>query len=360
MLFAAGAAQYLVAGAMDAGAIAGSKRKENKMEFTKEEMLKLYYNMVYIRQFESRMMELFASGAMPGGVHLGLGQEACMAGVCFPLEDGDTIGSTHREHGVLLCMGLDGDRVAAEFAGKRTGICKGKGGELHACAPGKGVLGNNAILGPAQTIINGFAFANKTRKNGRVAVSMFGEGASNRGEFHEGMNLASIWKLPTVYVLTDNGFAFSNPQSKQQPITELSKRAAGYDMPGVTVDGNDVLAVAEAASEAVARAREGGGPSLIELKTLRWRGHSEGDKAAYRSKEMLDFWKGPEKEPIARFEKVLLEKGVASQEDLAGIGAEISAKIDGHVKFMEESENTPEEEIYTGVYDVFEEGSVWA
>ena len=328
------------------------------MEFSKEEMQKLYFNMVYIRQFELRMMELFASGTMPGGVHLGLGQEACMAGVCFNLEDGDTIGSTHREHGVLLSMGLDGDKILAELAGKKTGYCKGKGGHLHVSAPGRGILGNNAILGPGQTIINGFAFANKARKNGRVAVSMFGEGASNRGEFHEGMNLASIWKLPTVYVLTDNGYAFSNPQEKQQPITELSKRAAGYDMPGVTVDGNDVLAVTEAVHEAVERAREGGGPTLVELKTLRWRGHSEGDKAAYRSKEILDHWKSPEKEPIARFEKVLLDRGIMTQEDFDRIKAEVDAKIDGHIKFMEESDPTPEEEIYTDVYDVFEEGSV--
>jgi TPP-dependent pyruvate/acetoin dehydrogenase alpha subunit len=325
------------------------------MEFSKEDKLKLYRNMVYIRQFELRMMEIFASGVMPGGVHLGLGQEACMAGACFPLEEGDTIGSTHREHGVLLCMGMDGDRIVAEFAGKKTGYCGGKGGEMHACEPGRGILGNNAILGPAQTIINGFAFANKMRKNGRVAVSMFGEGASNRGEFHEGMNLASLWKLPSIFILTDNGFAFSNPQSNQQSIRELSVRAYGYDMPGVTIDGNDVLAVATEVSAAVKRAREGGGPSLIELKTLRWRGHSEGDPAAYRSKELLAEWKSPAKEPIARFEKVLLDTKTATQEDFGQIHTEIEAKIDGHVKFAQESEYPPLEDMYVGLYDTFEE-----
>ena len=330
------------------------------MEFSKEDMQKLYFDMVYIRQFETRNMELFAVGKFPGGIHLGLGQEACMAGVCINLEKGDTIGSTHREHGVLLCMGLDGDKIMAELAGKETGLCKGKGGHLHVSAPGEGVLGNNAILGPGQTIINGFAFANKVRKNGKVAVSMFGEGASNRGDFHEGINLASLWKLPTVYVLTDNGHAWSTPKEKQQPITNLSVRAAGYDMPGVTIDGNDVLAVAETVGEAVKRAREGGGPSLVELKTLRWRGHSEGDKLMYRSKEVLEYWKTPEKEPIARFEKVLLERGIYSQADFDGIKDEISKKIDGHVKFMEESKITPDEEMYTDIYDVNEEGSVWA
>jgi len=330
------------------------------MVLGKEEMLKLYYNMVYIRQFETRVMELYAAGEIPGTMHIGLGQEACMAGVCFPLIEGDTIGSTHREHGVLLCMGLDGGEVLAEFAGKETGLCKGKGGEMHACAPGKGVLGNNAILGPAQTIVNGFAYANKVRKNGNVAVSMFGEGASNRGEFHEGMNLASLWNLPSIFILTDNGYAYSTSQNNQQPIANLSVRANGYDMPGVTVDGNDVLAVVEAVTEAVQRARDGGGPSMIELKTMRWRGHSEGDIASYRDREILNYWKSPEKEPIARFEKVLLENGVCSQSDLDRVNAEIAEKVSGHVKFMEESKDTPEEEIYTDIYDVFEEGGVRA
>ena len=330
------------------------------MSLSKEDMLKLYRDMVYIRLFESRIAEVFASGAIPGCMHIGLGQEACMAGVCFLLEEGDIIGSTHREHGVLLCMGLDGGKIAAEFAGKETGLCKGKGGEMHACAPGKGILGNNAILGPGQTIINGYAFAHKTRKNGRVAVSMFGEGAGNRGEFHEGMNLASLWKLPTIFILTDNGYAFSTPQDDQQPITNLSVRAQGYGMPGVTVDGNDVLAVVEAVTEAVRRARAGEGPSMIELKTLRWHGHSEGDPASYREKEILDYWKSPEKEPIARFEKVLLETDICPQSELDRIKAGIAEKVEADIRFMEESKNTPEEEIYTDVYDVFEEGSVWA
>ena len=330
------------------------------MDFSKEDKMKLYTNMVYIRVFESRMMEEFASGSMPGHVHLGLGQEACMAGICHPLEDGDTIGSTHREHGVLLCMGLDGDKIVAEFAAKKTGYCKGKGGEMHACAPGRGVLGNNAILGPAQTIINGFGLANKLRKNGRVAVTMFGEGAASRGEFHEGMNLAGLWKLPVIYVLTDNGFALATAQSRQQPIREVSARAAGYGMPGVTVDGNDVLAVASAAKEAVNRARSGEGPTMIELKTLRWRGHFEGEPAKYISKELLEHYKSPEMEPIARFEKVLLETNTAAQEDFNRIREEIQKKVDGHVKFAYESEYPSLDEIYTDVYDTFETGGVSA
>ena len=329
------------------------------MDFSKKNMLKLYENMVYIRQFELRMGEEFASGTMPGHVHLGLGQEACMAGICYPLEEGDTIGCTHREHGALLCMGLDGDKIVAEFAAKKTGYCKGKGGEMHVCAPGKGVLGNNAILGPAQTIINGFGLANKLRKNGRVAVTMFGDGASNRGEFHEGMNLAGLWKLPVIFVLTDNGFALSTAQSRQQPIPKLSVRAAGYNMPGVTVDGNDVLAVAEAAAEAVKRARAGEGPTMIELKTLRWRGHFEGEPAKYISKELLDHFKSPEMEPIARFEKVLLETKKATQEDFDKIHSGILEKIDGHVKFAHESEYPSVDEMYEGIYDKFEAGSVW-
>jgi pyruvate dehydrogenase E1 component alpha subunit len=325
------------------------------VEFTHDDMMKLYKDMVYIRRFELRMQELLAAGAMPGHVHLGLGQEACMAGVCFSVEDGDTIGSTHREHGVLLCMGLEGDQIVAEFYGKRTGLCKGKGGEMHSCRIGKGVLGNNAILGPAQTIITGFGYANKMRNNGRVAISMFGEGAANRGEFHEGMNLAALWRLPVIYILSDNGYALSTSQERQQPIKNLSVRAAGYGMPGVTVDGNDVLAVAHATREAVQRARAGEGPSMIELKTHRWRGHFEGEPAKYRDKEILDYWKSPDKEPIARFEKLLTDNGIAAQDDFDRILAETDARVEGHVRFAESSEYPPVSEVYTDIYDVFEE-----
>lgn len=318
------------------------------MELTNNDLIRLYSEMWLIRLFEERVSELFAKGVLPGFIHLGIGQEACMAGTCFHLEDGDIIGATHREHGVLLCRGCDPGALMAELYGKVTGLCKGKGGSMHACDLARGALGNNAILGPAQTIINGFAYAHKFRKNGRVAVTMFGEGASNRGEFHEGLNFASIWNLPSIYIISNNRYAISVPKEKQQAIEDLSARAAGYGIPGVSIDGNDVLAVVEAVGEAVKRARSGGGPSLIELKTYRWHGHFEGDPMVYRTKEELEEWK--KKDPIARFEKVLLEQGVLTEKDIKDIKAEQLAIVDAAQKFAEESDWPPVEEVYTDVY----------
>jgi len=325
------------------------------MKLTNNELIGLYRDMVYIRQFETRVQELFAAGVLPGFIHLGIGQEACMAGTCFNLVDGDIIGATHREHGVLLCRGVEGKAIMAELYGKVTGTCKGKGGSMHACGLKQGALGNNAILGPAQTIVNGFAYAHKFRKNGKVAVTMFGDGASNRGEFHEGINFASIWNLPSIYIINNNGYAISVPKSKQQKVEDLSARAAGYGIPGVQIDGNDIITVVETVSEAVKRAREGGGPSLIELKTYRWRGHFEGDPTPYRTNEELESWK--KKDPIARFEKILTDQGIATKKDFDTINAEVKAKVDECQKFAEDSPWPPVSEIYTDVY-YHNEGSV--
>ena len=324
------------------------------MKLTNNDLIKLYGNMWYIRHFEQRLADLFAEGVLPGFIHLGIGQEACMAGTCFNLGDGDIIGATHREHGVLLCRGVSGDAIMAELYGKVTGTCKGKGGSMHACGLKQGALGNNAILGPAQTIVNGFAYAHKTRKNKKVAVSMFGDGASNRGEFHEGMNFASMWNLPSIYIINNNGYAISVPKSKQQKIDDLSARAAGYGIPGVSIDGNDLIAVIETTGEAIARAREGGGPSLIEFKTYRWRGHFEGDPTPYRTDEEVAEWK--KKDPIKRFEKILLERSVATEKDMKDIHDQMLAKVDGHQKFAEDSPWPPMSEMYTDVY-YYEEGS---
>lgn len=325
------------------------------MKLTNNDLIRLYKDMVHIRQFEQRLQELFAAGIIPGFVHLGIGQEACMAGVCFNLEDGDTIGATHREHGVLLCRGVDPYAVMAELYGKATGTGKGKGGHLHVCGLAQGALGNNAILGPAQTIVNGFAYANKFRNNKKVAVTMFGDGASNRGEFHEGLNFAATWNLPSIYVLSNNGYAISVPKSKQQKIEDLSSRAAAYGIPGVQVDGNDIITVVETVGEAVKRARDGGGPALIELKTYRWRGHFEGDQGLYRPKGELEAWM--EKDPIVRFEKELLERGVLTQTDFDNISQEFKEKIDDYQKFAEDSPYPDKSEIYTDIY-YLDEGSV--
>lgn len=321
---------------------------------TNDDLTKLYGDMWLIRLFEQRLVDLFAQGVLPGFIHSGIGQEACMAGTCFNLIDGDTIGATHREHGVLLCRGVEPRKIMAELYGKVTGTCKGKGGSMHTCGLKQGALGNNAILGPGQTIVNGFAYAHKFYKDGNIAVSMFGDGASNRGEFHEGLNFAAIWNLPTVYIINNNGYAISVPFAKQNLMDDLSARAAGYGMPGVSIDGNDIITVIETTAEAFDRARAGGGPSLIEFKTYRYRGHFEGDPTPYRTKEEVAEWKA--KDPIKRFATQLLEREICTQADLDDIKAAQVAIVDDAQKFAEDSPWPTEADMLSDVY-YNEEGS---
>ena len=323
------------------------------MQLSNADLLRLHRDMILIRLFESRISTAFKTGAVPGFIHVGVGQEACMAGVSFVTEDGDTVGATHREHGVLLCRGSDPDLVMAEIYGKVTGLCKGKGGSMHVADLKRGSLGNNAILGPGQTIINGYAYANKIRKNGKIAITMFGDGAANRGEFHEGINLAALWNLPTIYVLQDNGYALSTPKNKQHPIENLAIRAEGYGVPGVTVDGNDIFAVIEAMSEAAARARAGNGPSFVELKTYRWHGHFEGDPCVTQPREEVEEQMA-NNDPIKRFETVLLERGILDQVRRQAVWDEVTAVVDKAQKFAEDSPRPDVKEIYTDVY--FDEG----
>jgi len=324
------------------------------MKLTNGDLIGLYENMWGIRLFEQRLADLFAAGVLPGFIHLGIGQEACMAGTCFNMKDGDTIGATHREHGVLYCRGHNPGEMMAELYGKSTGSCKGKGGSMHLANFKKGALGCNGILGPAQSIINGFAFSHKFDNDGKIAVSMFGDGASNRGEFHEGLNFAAIWNLPTVYIINNNGYAISVPKSKQNLIEDLSSRATAYGMPGVSIDGNDVLSVVETTAEAFERARTGGGPSLLEFKTYRWRGHFEGDPTPYRTQEEVEAWMA--KDPIKRFEAVLLEREILTESDMKDIQSTKLAEIDAAQKFAEESPWPTEADLYTDVY-YLDEGS---
>lgn len=319
------------------------------MSLTKEDKIKLYEKMVLVRLFESRVVDRFKVGDIPGIVHVGLGQEACMAGVCYNMIDGDTLGSTHREHGVLLCRDSEPKRVMAEIYGRTDGYCKGKGGSMHVCNMAKGCLGNNAILGPGQAIINGYAFANKRRDNHKVAVSMFGDGASNRGEFHEGINFAALWKLPTIYVVVDNCYAHSTPKERQRTVDNISVRAAGYGIPGITVDGNDVLAVEAAMAEAIERARNGEGPSLVELKTYRWTGHFLGDPQLTQPKAEIRENK-KNNDPIIRFEQVLFEEGILTEELKAEVYAKYTAVVDEAQTFAENSPKPDLSEIYTDVY----------
>jgi pyruvate dehydrogenase E1 component alpha subunit len=279
--------------------------------------------------FESMLQEYFAAGKIPGFVHLYLGEEAVAVGACSCLTDRDSITSTHRGHGHLIAKGGDLKLMMAEIFGKSTGYCKGKGGSMHIADFDLGIVGGG---GPLAT---GAALAAKYKKTDDVTICFFGDGASNQGTTQESLNMASAWKLPVVFVNENNGYGISCPQCKSMAVTDIADRAAAYDMPGVVVDGNDVLAVHEAVGEAVKRARRGEGPTLVECKTYRWRGHFEGDACTYRCTEELNEWMA--KDPIPRFEEKLVESGLATAEELEGVKAAVKKELDAALEFAQSS-----------------------
>lgn len=327
------------------------------MELEKDMLLNMYRKMQEIRIFETRVVELFAEGKIPGFVHSYLGEEAVAVGTCSNLRDSDYITSTHRGHGHLIAKGGQLNEMMAELYGKATGYCKGKGGSMHIADVDLGILGANGIVGGGFTIAAGAGLAAKLRKNDDVTVCFFGDGASNQTTFHEGINLASVWDLPVVFVCENNMYGISLSQEYHQKIKDVSDRAVSYGIPGVTVDGNDVVAVHEAIREAVKRARNGEGPSLIECKTYRHRGHFEGDPTNYRPDEEVARWK--EKEPIGRFRTKLLEMEVCTDAELDAIDKEVAQQVETAVVFAEESPLPASEDAVQDVYtDLVEE--VWS
>lgn len=305
------------------------------MSHSKEIMVKMYTTMNKIRMFESMLQEYFAAGKIPGFVHLYLGEEAVAVGACSCLTDKDSITSTHRGHGHLIAKGGDLKLMMAEIFGKSTGYCKGKGGSMHIADVDLGILGANGIVGGGGPLAAGAALASKYKKTDDVTVCFFGDGASNQGTTQEALNLASAWKLPVVFVNENNGYGISCPQCKSMAVTDIADRAAAYDMPGVVVDGNDILAVYEAVGEAVKRARRGEGPTLVECKTYRWRGHFEGDACSYRCVEELNEWMA--KDPIPRFEEKLVESGMVSSQELEAVKAAVKKELDAALEFAQSS-----------------------
>lgn len=313
-----------------------------------KKLLEMYERMVTIRLFETRVSELFAAGKLPGFIHLYVGEEAVATGVCAHLKDQDYITSTHRGHGHLIAKGGKVNEMMAELYGKETGYCKGKGGSMHIADVDLGILGANGIVGGGPPIAAGAAFAIKYQGGDGVVVCFFGDAASNQGTFHEGLNLASVWKLPVVFICENNLYGISVSQARHQNISDVADRSNAYDIPGVVVDGNDVMAVYEAAGEAIARARAGKGPSLVECKTYRWRGHFEGDPTPYRPKSEVESWM--KRDPIPRFEANLKEMGVITDEGIAAMKKEIADKVEAAVKFSEESPWPALAEITDDVY----------
>lgn len=321
------------------------------MQISKEKLLELYTTLVKCRLFEERIVDLYARGQVPGLAHLYIGEEAMAAGVCGALRDDDYITSTHRGHGHVVAKGAELDRMMAELYGKRSGYCKGKGGSMHIADMALGILGANGIAGGGLPIAVGAGWSAKWRGTDQVTACFFGDAASNNGTFHESLNLAAVHRLPVVFVCENNLYGISVSQVKHQVITDVSVRADGYGMPGVTIDGMDVTEVYNTTVKAVERARAGEGPTLIEGKTYRFRGHHEGDPnqgARYRDKSEIEGWK--EKCPIVRLGKQLVESKVATKENLDEIHMKIEQDLDHAVKFAEQAEFPPIEDMYTDIF----------
>src|SRR5450759_5353067 len=311
-------------------------------------LLRLYEQMETIRQFEEQAGKEFAAGKIPGFVHLYAGEEAVAVGVCAHLSDADFITSHHRGHGHCIAKGVDLRKMAAELLGREAGACRGKGGSMHIADVSKGMLGANGIVGGGFPLAAGAGLTAKTNGKGQVAVCFFGDGAANQGTFHEGLNLAGIWKLPVVFVAENNGYAESTPVTYHMSCRDIADRAAGYGMPGVTIDGMDIFAVYEAAGEAIARARRGEGPSLIECKTFRYYGHFEGDALTYRTKEEVDSYRS--RDAIQALRRSIVQRGIASAQELEAVDKQVQERIDDAWQFAEAAPLPAPEDALTDVY----------
>jgi len=318
------------------------------MTLSKAKKRELLRQMYTIRAFEEKAEQLYAVAKVHGTMHLSIGMEASAVGSIAALRSDDLILSTHRGHGHCIAKGADLNLMMAEFMGKENGYCRGRGGSMHIADVAGGNLGANGVVGGGIATAMGVGLGLKMQKRDQIILCFFGDGAANLGTFNESLNMAAIWTLPVVYVCENNQYAMSFSVKKAFAIERISDRAAGYGMPGVTIDGNDVLAVYEAVSQAVKRARAGKGPSLIENVTYRWRGHSKSDANRYRTREEIEAWK--QKCPIQRFRARLIEEGVLTEVEADRIEQEAYAAIDAAVAFAEASPEPALETIEEGVY----------
>lgn len=327
---------------------------DNFAHLHKETLINIYTKMVKIRKFEEAVVENYREGkiATPGLLHLYIGEEAVAVGTCANLRDDDYITSTHRGHGHCIAKGGDIKMMMAEIYGKKTGYCKGKGGSMHIAAPEIGIVGCSGIAGAGIPIATGVGLSIQHRETDQVCVCFFGDGASNTGAFHEGINLAAVWNLPVIFVCENNKYAISVSTEKSLRIKNVADRASAYGMPGVVVDGMDVLKVYDAVREAVQRARSGKGPSLVECKTYRFLGHYLGDPKLgvtyYRSESEVEEWK--KRDPISKLRRKLLEQNRLSERGLAKIANDIEEEVEEAVKFAEESSFPSPEEALEDVY----------
>ena len=319
------------------------------MQLNHDLALRAYRMMKTIREFEERIHVEFETGDISGFVHLYAGEEAIATGVCLHLEDDDRIGSTHRGHGHCIAKGCDLNGMMAELYGRRNGLCAGKGGSMHIADLDKGMMGANGIVGGSPPLICGAGLAAKTLGKKAVAVAFVGDGGSNQGTTFESLNLASIWQLPCIFVVENNGYAEATSVKYSTACDDVADRANGFNMPGVVVDGHDFFSVYETAGEAISRAREGGGPTLIECKVNRYFGHFEGDAQTYRAEDEVARLR-QDRDCIKNFAKSVTAAGLVQEAELATIDGEVASLIEGAVTEAKASPKPGPEALLTDVY----------
>ena len=328
--------------------LTGPEVSKYKTMYKPDFLAELFRRMTLIREFELRAIEERRGGLIPGFIHSCVGQEATAVGVCLALTSEDVITSTHRGHGHLIAKGGDPKYMMAELAARSPGYCKGRGGSLHIADFTLGILGANGIVGGGIPMATGAALGFQMRKEKRVAVAFFGDGATNEGSFHEAANQAGVWKLPVIFFCENNLYGEGTAMHRCTPINDLAIRAQGYGFPGVIVDGNDVLAVYEAVKVAIERANNGEGPTFIEAKTYRHRGHYEGDPQVYRTQEEIQSWQ--KKDPIIGFRNKLIETGLFDDGDLEEIQGSVITQLDEAVAFAVSADKPATEDALAGVY----------
>lgn len=328
-----------------------TKKKTDQIkinDLSAENLREFYRQMVLIRRFEERAAQLYGMGLIGGFCHLYIGQEAVVVGMQSALSDKDTVITSYRDHGHMLACGMDPKGVMAELTGRIGGYSKGKGGSMHMFSREKNFFGGHGIVGAQISLGTGMAFAHNYEQDGRVCIAYMGDGASNQGQVYESFNIAGLWKLPVVYVIENNEYGMGTSVARSCAGDGLYKRGAGYGIPGFEVDGMDVLAVRHASLEAVERARKGDGPTILEMKTYRYRGHSMSDPAKYRSKEEVDEMKSNH-DAIDQFKDLLFAKGIATENDLDKIDAQVKEQVLEAVEFAKTSPEPDPSELYTDV-----------
>ena len=319
------------------------------MDLSRDDLVDVYRQMRTIRSFEEKLVELVGAGRLAGFLHLYAGEEAVAVGVCAHLGDRDIVSSTHRGHGHCIAKGVDVRGMMAELFGRSTGTCKGKGGSMHIADLDRGMLGANGIVGGGLGLAVGAGLTAKLQKTGGVSIAFFGDGASNQGQFHEAMNLAAIWKLPVIFVCENNGYGEATPMEFVTSVVDIAERARGYSMNAAIADGMDFFDVYEKAGLAIARARAGHGPTLLECKTYRFMGHYVGDNMAYRSKQEMESWK-QRRDPLELFESHVREAGFLDAESLRAVDGDVARLLEESVAFAEASPFPTLDQVTTDVY----------